>query len=253
MRTLRLAAVLGLLSAFAASAGAQGADTAHFAIGYDVASDTMTYCRMLGEKNDPWGAEWSSIIRIETSGADTAVTAVTATTAPFAALDVGDAIFVQTSPNTREVRWITAKADDDNVTVNANIDLTGGFAFQYLLLDCGTDAEAGWIRVSARQTLTATVIYAAGDLGALEVVWEGRDNSLVSTAVQAYPGPSSSCGFGTLATNVCSYTTVGDAQAVKVDSNTFAEFRVGLRHDGTDNAVREAVHVILSTRENETQ
>lgn len=247
MRTLRL---LALLLALALPAAAQGERTAHFAIGYDVGSDTMTFCVMQGQQNDPWGGPFVSNIPIDTAGSSTSVSAVTATTEPFARLEIGDAIFVQTTDDVgaRELRWITAKADDDNVTVNAVIDLTAGYSFQYLLLACGTDAASGWIKVESQKTVTMTVIYEAGDLGALEVIWEGRDESLVGTPVQIYPGPSSDCGFGTLSTDVCSYTSTGDVQAVKVTHNTFSRVRLGLRHDGTDGGTRESVHAMIVVR-----
>lgn len=245
MRRLMVAFVLALL---AVTASAQGR-TAHFAIGYDVESTTMTYCKMVGQRQDSWGDPMNVNIPIETAGSSTTVTAVTASTFPFANLAVGDAIFVRRDNSVTEMVWIIAKASGDSVTVSgAGVDWSAGYTFQWLDLVCGTGVDDGWVHVSSFSTVAMTVQYDDGDLGGLDVAWTCKDNSLVSQPVQVYPGPASDCGFGTLNTDVCTYAATEDRQTVVVTFNTFTSCRLGLAYRTSDGGTREEVHGILSAR-----
>lgn len=244
MKTLRWAAAL-LALALASPVQAAENPTAHFTIGYDVAATTFVYCRMTGDGDDARANPRRVIIPIKTTGSSTTVSAVTAATNPFADLDVGDTIIVDKSTG-QDTVWITAKASDDSVTVSSAVNWSAGFMFHWLKLDCGTDETAGWIHVTPGHSIAMTVQYDAGDLTALEVVWEGKEGSPVSRPVQIYPGPNSDCGFGTLSTNVCSFTVVGDRLTVKVDGSLFSWVRLGLRYNTTDGATREEVHGVLT-------
>jgi hypothetical protein len=248
----RLLLALAALLAFAPLSAAQGARVAHFAIGYDVAVEqpTFTYCKMLGVSLNPWNDPMPVGIPIKTTGSSQTVDAVTATSAPFAKLAVGDAIFVVLDSATTDMVWITAKASDDQITVNSAVDWdrAAGYTFSYLDLTCGTGADDGWVSIERFETVSMTVEYEAGDLTGLDVVWEMKDGSLVADAVQVYPGPSSDCGFGTLNTSVCTYANTGDRQTVVVTSNTFAYARLGLAWRGADAGTREDVHGIVAGR-----
>lgn len=242
----RLAAFV-LMALLATTAGAQDR-TAHFAIGYDVASSTMTYCALTGQRGDAWQDPVPVNIPIDTTGSSTTVDAVTPASAPFANLVVGDVIYVRRDNAVTDMVWITAKASDDQVTVNTAVDWSSGYTFSWMNLTCGTSVNDGWVTVSDRDTVSMTVQYEAGDLTGLDVVWECKDNSRVSAPVQVYPGPASDCGFGTLNTNVCTYATLGDRQTVVITYNTFSFCRLGLAWRTADGGTREEVHGILSAR-----
>ena len=241
MRTLRF---LVLLLALALPAAGQ---SAHFAIGYDVESSTPTYCTMNGVQNDPWREPFRVRIPIDTVGSSDAVSAVTALTNPFANVAVGDAIYVRRD-NVTDMVWVTVRTDADNITVSSAVDWSAGFVFEYLDLVCGTTAADGWIAVEKYSTVSMTVLYEAGDLTGLDVAWECKDNTLVSEAVQVYPGPASDCGFGTLNTNVCTYVNTGDRQTVVITNNTFSFCRMGLDWRTGDGGTREAVHATIAAR-----
>jgi hypothetical protein len=241
------AATLALLLALLLPATARAQDkTAHLAIGFDVASTTINYTQMNGERGDPWSAPEYVAIPIDTVGSSTTVSAVTASSNPFADLAVGDVLYVRKDNSVTDSVWITAKATDDQVTVDTAVDWSAGYNFEWLDLTTGTDSAAGWISVSGFKRVQMTVLYTAGDLGGLDVVWECREASPFAVAVQVYPGPSDDCGYGTLNTNVCTYSTVGDSKSVELTENLYSHCRVGLAYRTSDAGVREAVHVIVT-------
>ncbi len=243
MRTLRL---LALLLALALPAAAQGNRTAHFAIGYDVATTTLTFCTMNGARGSPWDEPMRVAIPIKTTGASQSVTAVTATTYPFAPLVVGDVIFVRRG-NVTDMVWIETKADDDNVTVNAavNWDRTEGYVFEWLDLTCGTTDADGWMPIDLGGTVAVTLQYEAGDLGGLDVKWEAKEASPISKPVRVYPGPSSLCGDGTLNGTVCTFAA-GDRLSINWAENHFSFYRIGLAYRASDGGTREEVHVVFT-------
>lgn len=243
MRTLRF---LALLLALALPAAGQG-NIAHFAIGYDVNSDTRTYTVMNGVQNDPWREAFRVPIPIDTVGSSQSVSAVVALTNPFANVAIGDAIFVRRD-NVTDMVWVETRADADNITVSSAVDWSAGFPFEFLDLVAGTTDDDGWITVDKWTTLSMTVLYEAGDLTGLDVVWECKEGTLVSEAVQVYPGPGSDCGFGTLNTDVCTYVNTGDRQTIVLTDNTFSFCRMGLDWRTADGGAREAVHATIIGR-----
>lgn len=218
----------------------------NFAYNYDVASSSLTYCKLTGQRTDPFGSPFSVAIPIETSGSSTTVSAVTASSEPFAQLAVGDVILVTRDNNSRDIRVITAKASDDQVTVDTAVDWSDGFPFSWLDLTCGTAATDGWIRVSDGGTVQLTVQYDAGDLDTLDVAWFCKEGALGSSAIRVYPGPSSDCGDGTLSGTVCTFATPGQGLSVKIPNNAFAQCRIGLKYGSTDGGTREQVTATVS-------
>ena len=232
------------------------AQTAYFSIGYDVESTTLTYCAMLGSRGDPWGEPLKVSVPIDTVGSSTSVSAVTAATNPFANVAVGDALFVRLGAaggNVTDMVWVTVRTDADNITVSSAVDWSAGFVFEYLDLTCGTSSTDGWINVTKFKTVQLTIQYEIGDLGGLDVTWECKEGSLVSEAIQAYPGAASDCGFGTLNTDVCTFTVAGDIQSSrltqKIPDNGFSFCRLGMAERTSDGGTREAVHGIVTGRE----
>lgn len=252
MKSLKTVFACALLAALPVSGQNRGKTTAHFAIGYDVASTSLTYCTLSGQGGSPWGEPYAVSTPIETSGSSTTVTAVTALSAPFANLVAGDTIVVRRDAATPyDLRWLTAKADSDGVTVSSAVNWSAGYPFQWMDLACGTAATDGWIAVptGSGKIVQMTVVYSAGDLGGLDVVWEGKEGSPVAAPVRIFPGATSSCDPGTLNTNVCTFTSTGDTKTVRILDNSFAFVRLGLAYRTSDGATREAVHGILSVFE----
>ncbi len=243
MRRLLLA-----LAALAFAVPSQ-AQTAHFAIAYDVASATPTYCVMAGARGNPWGEPIRVNIPIETSGSSATVTAVTALSAPFASIGIGDYIYVRRPDNVTETRTVLTNADDDTITVDSAVNWSNGFVFEFLNLVCGTTEADGWINVTRFDTIQMTVEYETGDLDTLDVTWQCKEGSIVSGPVQVYPGPSSECGFGTLSTDVCSFSTPGtDALSREIATSLFSACRMSLAFGSTDGGTREDVDAILTGR-----
>jgi hypothetical protein len=238
--------LLLLLLAGPSWAQSGGKGTADLVVGYDVASTTLTYAAHVGARGDPWADPFRVNIPIETSGASTSVTAVTATTLPFADLAVGDLLLVRRDNSVTDRVWITVKTDGDNVTVSSSVDWSAGYTFEWMDLTTGTGATDGWISVSGYKSVQMTVQYEAGDLAGLDVVWECKEASTFSGAVQVYPGPSDDCGYGTLNTNVCTYATLGDRQTVEITHNVYSYCRVGLAYRTSDGGTREDVRVIVT-------
>ncbi len=243
----KMAYALLIALLFVAPSWAQsGKTTANLVVGYDVASTTLTYPAMVGARGDPWGDPLKVAIPIDTTGSSTTVDAVTAASLPFTDLAVGDMLIVRRDNSVTDQVWITAKASGDQVTVNTAVDWSAGYTFEWMDLVEGTGAGDGWISVSGFRYAQLDVLYEAGDLTGLDVVWECKTASPFSAPVQVYPGPSDDCGFGTLNTNVCTYATVGDRQAVELVSSLFSFCRVGLAYRTADGGTREDVRVIVT-------
>lgn len=247
---LALAAILAL--AVPALAQTPDSAVADFVVRYDVASATKTYCAVTGGTGqDPFGQATRVSTTVETSGSSTTITAVTATSGPFTNVSVGDVLYFQVS-GAYVRRTVVTNADNDTVTVDEAIDLSAGagYTFSYKTPVCGTTAADGWISVEGYSVALMQVNYLAGDLDTLDVSFECRDTTPDGNIVQVYPGPTSACGFGTLATNVCTFATPaaipGAGIAYQVETNPFEACRVALKYGSTDGAARESVNASLT-------
>lgn len=223
--------------------------TADFAIRYNVASATKTYCAVTGGTGgDPFGQATRVSTTVETSGSSVTITAVTVASGPFTNVSVGDTLYFDVSGTTLR-RTVVTNADNDTVTVDAAIDLSAGagYKFSYKSIACGTSSTDGWISVEGFSTALMTVSYLAGDLDTLDVSFECRDNTPDGNIVQVYPGPSSACGFGTLATDVCTFATPaaipGAGIAFQIETNPFQACRVALKYgsSGTTSSVNASL------------
>lgn len=237
----KLILALAALAALATTSPAQQPDnrTGYFAIRYDVDSASKTYCVLNGSNGQPFGSPVRVSTRVETVGSSTTITAVTALSEPFDDVSVGD-VLVFSVNGTPTMRTVVTNADADTVTVDEAIDLSAGagFTFSYWQPACGTAATSGWITVRGWPNVQMTVAYLQGDLDTLDVVFECRDQTPDHNIVQVYPGASSTCGFGALATNVCTFTTAGTLPAasltVSLTSNQYEACRVGLKYGSAD-------------------
>lgn len=140
---------------------AQGVDEAVFARTYDVASTSYIYCTTSALK--------PGTANIETSGSSATVTAVSGT--PFESLAVGDDIQV-TLAGVATRRRLTAKASAISVTVDSaiNLDVDGGYGFQWNDVTCGTAATNGWIPASGFRNKSVQIVL--DTINATSVEWK---------------------------------------------------------------------------------
>jgi len=232
----RLLAVLGLVLSLAVPAAAQGpAKAGTLALLFDVDSTTLTYCSLSGANGGPWGDEPKPVVpKIMTSGSSTTVVEVTTGSNPFSLVVVGDVLVIitpsLTDPNVRTVVAVTAKASAASITVDTAINITGN-SFGFFHHVCGTTLADGWFAVpSAASRVGMTVQYDQGDLGAFVARWECSASGAGASPVIIYPGETSDCGGGTLATDRCSFVTPGiTARFTAVDTAPVYGFcRVGI-------------------------
>jgi hypothetical protein len=218
--------------------------SANFTYKYDVASTTMTYCAIEGQQGDPYATPYTGAGRIQTSGSNTTVTTVDSS-GGFAPVNIGDVIFVRFQDGSIENRIVLTNADDDTITVEAAIDLTGGFTWSYKQLTCGTSEDSGWILTSGYQIAQFGVQYDAGDLTALAATFECKSDALGAKPVRVYPGISSDCGDGTLNGKVCEFTSVGDRLYFKLPHNVFTACRVGVAYVTADGGTRDEITAVI--------
>lgn len=236
---LALALVLGVAQWSSARSA-----TAHaiFAYKYDVDSATLTYPRMIGMNNDPYGGSQDGRGTIKTSGSSTTVTENVASSSPFIDVNVGDVIIVRrvtSTPPQDDIVVVTAKASDASITVDTAVDWSAGFLWRWYKLAAGTASTDGWINVEGAESVAMTVQYEQGDLDALRVRWECRTANIGAQPVIVYPGESSDCGLGgTLSVDRCSFAAAGinSRLTVMVQPNPFTQCRVGLAFATTDTS-----------------
>ncbi len=239
----KLLAVLLLLAAPAFAQ--QDHKAANFTYKYDVASTTLAYYATLGVGGDPFGGFIRGPGQVETSGSSTTVTGVVAADDVFANVNVGDIFSVRLSNGNTENRVVVTNADDDTITVDTAIDLTGGVVWNYKSLVGGTTADDGWISVAGYGTVTLGFQYDAGDVTAASMTMECKSGAIGALPVRVYPGVGSDCGDGTLNGKVCEFSTVGDRLSYKISDNGFAFCRVGVAYVTTDGATRDELTVVI--------
>jgi hypothetical protein len=225
----------------AVSVSAQETRKAHLNLSYDLDATDYTYCVATGNDGSPWSPPISGLGRVETSGSSTTVTGVTGAANSFGPVSTGDIIFFQAAGGTALIRRVATNADDDTITVNAAVDLdiTGGYAFTWLKVTCGTTASDGWIDVAGwagkKISLEINQMVATGGV---DFKFECRDNTFATTAHQVYPGESSDCGTnGTLTSGVCNVatTTTGTWDLVFTPEEQWDACRVGFKIGSADD------------------
>jgi len=196
---------------------------------YDVDSNTVSYCRMVGQQGSPFGGSVAGKGRIKTSGASTTVTSQTALDYSFAGVDIGDMLEIRTDPDTVTLRTVVTNADDDTVTVDSNVTLSNA-SYRFWKLQCGTGATDGWVDLSGYKNRNITVQYDQGDLGGFDVQVQCKLNFPGSQPVQVFPVCTvASCGTYQV------YTTPGIASRTSVEIPTpFGACRVGFKYSTSD-------------------
>lgn len=244
-----------VLLGFAASGDADHVRKRHVLYRYDLDATAVTYFKLSGEGNNTGTIAGTK--PITTSGSSTTVAAVTADDLPFRDLGVGDVLFVQRSADlTTDIRWITAKASGDSVTVNAavNWEQTGGFAFRWLDFSSGTADTDGWLDYSSCGTGMLTWQLDQMNATSVDVRVEAKVDSLDTKPVVIYPGESSDCGAGgTLASGYCQFGTAGITARfflVMGQGEHYDAVRVGMKintDDGGDTGANaEMITITLS-------
>jgi hypothetical protein len=225
----------------ATSVSAQDTRKAYLNLNYDLDATDYTYCVATGNDGSPWSAPIPGLGRAETSGSSVTVTGVTGSADSFGPVSTGDIIYFQTAGGAAIIRYVASNADDDTITVNAAVDLdvTGGYAFSWLKVTCGTGATNGWIDIAGWErkkiSLEITQMVATGGV---DFKFECRDNTTVSTAHQVYPGESSDCGTnGTLTSGVCNVatSTTGTWDLVFTPEEQWDACRVGIKIGSADD------------------
>lgn len=229
-----------LLTSAAAWAQTKTSDNANFAYKYDVASATVTYCRLEGQNSDPFGQMISGRGTVETSGSSVTITGVNAADDVFIDVGVGDLFSVRDSQGNVSNRVVVTNADNDTITVDTAITLADA-VWQWKRLVCGTAATNGWIDVGGWFHINLTVQYDAGDVTALSAIWECKGAAVGAAAQRVYPGIASDCGDGTLNGTVCEFTTVGDQLTVNVQHGAFSACRLGVAWVTADGGTRDEI------------
>lgn len=201
---------------------------------FDVDSDTITYQAYKGQKGNPYGGSISVKGKIKTTGSTTAVTAVDAAgTAPFDELAVGDLIEVRQPNGTVDRRFVAAKADADNITVDTNIDWENGGAgydFRWWKASTCTDASCGAVGVGAFSEFNVEVGLERSDL-ATGIVFLVECRS-TDTWKQVFP---ETAGTTQALSTAGAGTTVSRA-TVQITNTGYNECRVGVAKSGADTA-----------------
>lgn len=240
-RTLALLLTWAVASLPTAPIFAQSNDTLrrNVVLQYDLDSTTGIACAY----NTP------RPIRIPVSAAaSTTLAATTASTSPFALASVGDAVEFNTGDiNTggaRVRRWITAKASDDSVTIDASTTVTAKTFFLYIRT-CGTGATSGFIPVTSRATATLGIAIEQMNVasGGIAFKIEGylNDDPDHRNLVNLWPGESSAaadCGAGTFASGFCVYTAAAVLPIFTTTPFVQVSFiRVWMKLSGADDGV----------------
>lgn len=217
LRTLGFIALL-LLPSFA------GAEQTFFRA-YDIDDTSYTYGRF---------GEWTeaSPSRIETSGSSTTVTAVSGT--PFELIGVGDEIRVEIS-GVQTRRVVTAKASSVSITVNSaiNLDIDGGYKFEWRDFQVGTAATDGWIATGLASAVDVHLIVTTLVSDSITFSVECRGDGDATDSKQVFTDSYTSATFP-------------DNGAVVVVGEICSSVRVGVKV-GTD-AGTDAISAFLVTR-----
>lgn len=223
---------------------------------YPLDSTSLIYCKLTGERGDPFGPPRNVGIRIKTTGSSATIDEFTASTNPFTDVAVGDVLSIPFSDGTTALRTVLTRASAAQITVDSAIDLsaTGGFNFGYYDLACGTTDNDGWIDVSGYGDKALTVSIEQENSASIDVVFECKDGAIGAKPTIIYPDEGADCGTaGTLGTNVCNFTGSGRTTRLKVVSyEPWNACRIGVlvnTDDGGDTgANEEQIHGYLTLR-----
>lgn len=139
--------ILAMLPAIPAQA--QSAQ-ATFMSAYDVAATSFIYCVQTGQNGNATDATpIRGFAPIITSGSSTTVTSATASTSAFRDVVVGDVLFIRQDPaTTTTVRYVTARASADSITVDSAVNITAATLFSFRHQTCATAATSGQINAA---------------------------------------------------------------------------------------------------------
>jgi len=196
MKILRLVLAFGLML-FAVAGSPQDRNSFPIIADFDADSTTMTYVLF-----DP---PRSGTANIKTTGSSATVDAASGT--PFAAVAVGDEIFVRDVDATAQVRYVRAKASSIQITVNAAVNWSGngstGYGFTYRTFRSGTGADAGWFQVGGAFS-RRNIYFGLEQVNATGGVAFQIDCIMGAPAAKPTlvypPGGSTACETGTLTT-----------------------------------------------------
>lgn len=218
-KTLRILGFIALLllPSFA------GAEETFFRA-YDLSATNYTYGRF---------GDWTeaSPSRIETSGSSTTVTAVSGT--PFELIGVGDEIRVEIS-GVQTRRVVAAKASSVSITVDTAIDLDvdGGYKFEWRDFQVGTAATDGWLPTGLASAVDVHFVISAMT-GTDGIAWtvECKGDGDATSAIVVHSE---------------TYTAVGSE--VIVVGEICSAVRVGIKWVTADTAGTDSVSAFLITR-----
>ena len=191
---LRLSVLLALLAV--ASVAETPPEFRPVVAAYNLSSTSYTYPLL--------GNPLSGAANILTVGSSTTVTAATGT--PFASVNVGDEITVQTATTTRVVRAVTAKASSTSITVSSAANLSGngasGYPFSYRPLSDGTGDTQGWIKVAQYREKNFVVEVNALAATNITIRVECKTPGDMASPTPIYPvsGATGQCGTGIVTT-----------------------------------------------------
>lgn len=229
-----LAAILVLLLPTQAFAG----EVAHWFSRFDVDSNNATFGRLTGLNGNPFGGPIGGVGKILTVGSTTAVAAVnTSADDPFGPVSVGDVLVVDRGNGTIDVRFVAARTDADNVTVDTNIDWSNGgagFTFRWYKASATcTDGTCGWIDVARFETFVVTVGLERSDLvtGILFTV-ECKGAGLNEQPKQIFPTTAGT----TQALTTANAGTLSGRYVVEFNNAGYQVCRLGVARNGNDTA-----------------
>lgn len=183
---------------------------------YDLDATDPTYCVFTGVNGSPFGGALPGGAPVSTSGSSTTVAATTASTNPFANVAVGDILYVLSSgpQTTPVVRYVTARASADSITVDTAITLTAA-SFTFKRRTCGTAATSGWVDVSTCWDAKIAWRVAQQDTtGGISVTVRCKDNDDSGVGTLVYP-PTNTGGVRECEdTGIFATTTTGCAVTI---------------------------------------
>lgn len=232
--------LLGLLL-FATTALADESRLGTFASAYDVDSSSFTYCVTTGQGGASINpADIPGTSTIKTTGSSVTIDAVVSGALPLRDLAVGDDILVRRPDGTVDFRIIATKASGDQVTVDLAVDWSAGLFFTYRKVTCGTGLTAGWIDVSDMVDFKLVSEFNQGDIDALDVRLECKDEVLDNQPIVVYPKEGDGCGLGgTISTNFCDLLVAGVGILTRLDvpvTGQWGACRIGVKFATTDTA-----------------
>lgn len=227
---------LVFLLSLANVASAQDQRVANFSYLWDLDSETVSYCKVVGQGGSPFGGAIQGVGTVTSTS--TAVEASDSTA--FLSLGAGD-IFLAVQSEGLTILQVASVTDGNSLTlVAAPASDFAAVPWRWLDQQCGTGATNGWIDVSNMEGKTFTIQYEQGD-GNIDVRWECKKSYLGAQPMVVYPSQATDpCGTnGTLTSGYCRYTAanVGIANRISlVEWAPYKECRVGVKLTAADSS-----------------